>query len=144
MAIRRKPRCFVAMAFAKDDTDAIYDQAIEPVLRRNGIIPVIINRQENNLDINIQIMHHLKSCDFCISDLTYARPSVYFEAGYAQRAVEVIYTVRGDHLKKGQPEDKRVHFDLQMKPLITWKDQSDSTFPTRLEQRIKQTFLKKA
>lgn len=142
MRRRRKPRCFVAMAFDQPDTDQLYDKAIRPVLRRNGVVPVIINRREDNRDINHQIIEQLNSCDFCIADLTYTRPSVYYEAGYAQREVEVIYTVRADHLLKNQAEDRRVHFDLQMKPLIKWKDPTDSAFPKKLERRLKSTVLK--
>jgi len=142
MAHRKKPRCFVAMAFDHRDTNSIYDQHIEPVLKRNNIIPIVINRQEDNRDINNQIIEHLDSCDFCIADLTYTRPSVYYEAGYAQRQVEVIYTARTDHLGKRQPEDRRVHFDLQMKPLISWDNPSDKRFQSRLEKRLKNTVLK--
>jgi nucleoside 2-deoxyribosyltransferase len=142
MAQRKKPRCFIAMAFDYSDTDSIYDQHIKPVLKRNNVTPIIINRQESNKDINNQIIEHLDDCDFCIADLTYTRPSVYFEAGYAQKMVEVIYTARTDHLGKNQPEDKRVHFDLQMKPIIKWKDPDDKTFANRLEKRLKKTVLK--
>lgn len=143
MSSTTKPRCFVAMAFDHEDTDQIYDNVIEKILTRNGVIPIIINRKQDNRDINIQIIDELDRCDFCITDLTYTRPSVYFEAGYAQRQVEVIYTVRSDHLKKNQPDDKRVHFDLQMKPIIRWKNPEDTTFPIRLEKRLKTTILKK-
>ena len=142
MPVKRKPRCFVAMAFDREDTNLLYEQAIRPVLRKSGIIPVIINRREDNRDINHQIIEQLEASDFCITDLTYARPSVYFEAGYAQREVEVIYTVRSDHLRKDQPDDFRVHFDLQMKPLIEWATPEDSSFPNRLERRIRATFLR--
>jgi len=130
------------MAFDHKDTDEIYDRAIEPLLRRNDVTPVIIDRKEDNKDINLQIISELDACDFCIADLTYTRPSVYFEAGYAQRQVDVIYTVRSDHLARNQPEDRRVHFDLQMKPLIKWKDPSDKTFQLRLERRLRSTALK--
>lgn len=143
MTSNRKPRCFVAMAFDGNDTDAIYDNAIKTVLRKNGVTPIIINRQEDNRDINHQIIDQLNRADFCIVDLTYTRPSVYFEAGYAQRQIEVIYTVRSDHLKKNQPEHLRVHFDLQMKPLIKWSTPDDPTFAKRLERRLKQTVLRK-
>lgn len=78
---------------------------------------------------------------FFIADLTYTRPSVYFEAGFAQSLVPVIYTVRKDHLLEGQPEDLRVHFDRKMKPIIDWKNPNDSTFSNRLERRIKSTIL---
>ena len=86
------------MAFDHDDTDALFERGILPVLRRNGVSPVIINRRESNDDLNNQIVQELDSSDFCIADLTYTRPSVYFEAGYAQRSIPVIYTVRADHL----------------------------------------------
>lgn len=130
------------MAFDHGDSDAIYDRVIEPVLRRNAITPVIINRRESNEDLNNQIITELDSCNLCIADLTYTRPSVYFEAGYAQRVVPVIYTVRSDHLLKGQPDDLRVHFDLQMKPLVRWKSPRDSDFGRRLERRLRSTFLR--
>ena len=143
MGTSRKPRCFIAIAFDHDDMDVLYERAILPVLKANGIIPVIINRREDNRDINHQIIDQLNACDFCVTDLTYARPSVYFEAGYAQKAVEVIYTVRSDHLGKNQPDDLRVHFDLQMKPLIKWTTLNDRSFPMRLERRIRSTFLRR-
>jgi len=136
------PTCFVAMAFGHDDTDAFYKNQVLPVLRRNRIKAVIINQRQSNDDLNIQIFEQLEKADFCIADLTYTRPSVYFEAGFAQRMIPVIYTVRKDHLDKGQPDDRRVHFDLQMKPLITWDGPTDSSFAVQLEARIKSTFLK--
>ena len=137
-----KPRCFVAMAFDQDDTDQLYEKSIQPVLKANAITPVIINRREDNRDINHQIIEQLAACDFCIADLTYTRPSVYFEAGYAQRLVDVIYTVRSDHLRKNQPDDRRVHFDLQMKPLIRWHKPDDAEFRKKLESRLRLTVLR--
>jgi len=130
------------MAFSHEDTDAFYANQILPVLRQNKIKPIIINRRQSNDDLNIQIFEQLEKADFCIADLTYTRPSVYFEAGFAQRTIPVIYTVRKDHLNKGQPDDRRVHFDLQMKPLITWDGPTDKSFSTQLEARIKSTFLR--
>ncbi len=59
------------------------------MLRRNDVTPVIINRRQSNQDLNVQIINQIERCNFCIADLTYARQSVYFEAGYAQREVEV-------------------------------------------------------
>jgi len=141
MARTDKPVCFIAMAFEHEDTDALYESQILPVLKRNNVKPIIINRRQSNDDLNIQIIEQLTTADFCIADLTYARPSVYFEAGFAQKSIPVIYTVRKDHLKPGQPDDKRVHFDLQMKPVIAWENPDDNSFTTKLERRIKDTFL---
>ncbi len=137
-----KPRCFVALAVGPDDTEAYYDRLVKPVLDRNGITPVVISRRESNDDLNNQIIEQLGKCDVCIADLTYARPSVYFEAGYAQHKIPVIYTVRQDHLGRNQPDSERVHFDLAMKPLIKWSNPSDPQFRKRLEKRLRGTFLK--
>lgn len=137
-----KPVCFIAMAFGIQDTDEFYEKQLLPVLKRCEIRPIIINRHQSNDDLNVQIFDQLRKADFCIVDLTYARQSVYFEAGYAQsREIPVVYTVRRDHLNKGQPDDRRVHFDVQMKPIITWDGLDDEDFGKRLEQRIRATFL---
>ena len=141
MSGANKPICFIAMAFGYDDTDEYYEKLILPVLKQNNITPVIINRHQSNDDLNFQIFEQLRNADFCIADLTYTRPSVYFEAGFAEREIPVIYTVRKDHLDRGQPDDKRVHFDLQMKPLIVWKSPTDKEFSSRLDIRIKKAFL---
>lgn len=141
MEMKKSPVCFIAMAFGWDDTDAFYEKQILPVLKRNGVKPIIINRHQSNDDLNFQIFEQLDKADFCIADLTYTRPSVYFEAGYAQRTIPVVYTVRKDHLGKGQPDDLRVHFDLQMKPIVVWSSPSDTTFSSRLEKRLRATVL---
>jgi nucleoside 2-deoxyribosyltransferase len=130
------------MAFGHSDTDAFYDRLVSPVLRRNGVTPIVINRTLSNDDLNSQIIKQLTQADFSICDLTYARPSVYFEAGFAQRAGPVFYTVRKDHLQLGQPDDRRVHFDLQMKPLITWENATDVEFADRLERRLRASVLR--
>ena len=136
-----KPVCFIAMAFGREDTDLFYEKQILPILKKNNVTPIIINRRVSNDDLNVQIIEQLERADFCIADLTYTRPSVYFEAGFAQRSIPVIYTVRKDHLLEGQPEDLRIHFDLKMKPIIDWENPNDSTFSKRLERRMKVTFL---
>ncbi len=133
-------KCFIAMAFEREDTDKLYDKTIEPLLKRKGISQFRVDRSNRNDDIDDQILSELRKCDFVIADLTYARPSVYFEAGIAQgRPVPVIYTCRRDHFKH-QPDDEhgnfRVHFDLQMKPIIPWSDPPSVAFSRRLEKRI--------
>lgn len=133
-------KCFIAMAFGHKDTDGLYDKAINPLLRRKGITPFRVDRSNRNEDIDDQILSELGECDFVIADLTYARPSVYFEAGVAQgRPVKVIYTCRRDHFKHRDDDQHgnfRVHFDLQMKPIIPWVDSKDSAFAHRLNRRV--------
>lgn len=116
--------CFVASALDHDDVDAVYDRTICPVLKEFNIRPFQVDRVEHNDDIDDRIFQLIDNFDLCISDLTYARPSVYYEAGYAfGRGKPVVYVARSDHFR-AQPNDEvgnlRVHFNLQMKNIIRW------------------------
>ena len=133
----KRIKCFVAMAFGRDDCDAIYDRHISPVLRRLGIDAVRVDRRQHKDDLNSYIIGQIKEADIALVDLTYARPSVYYEAGFAEPQIPVVYTVRKDHLRPGQPDDGlRVHFDLQMKKIVSWEHIGDATFESRLRQRL--------
>ncbi len=143
MTMQNKPRlkCFIAMAFDREDTDLIYSKVFKPILKdgKRNIKPIRIDKITHNDDIDEKIISELKECDFVIADLTYARPSVYFEAGFAQRSVPVIYTCRSDHFKPQQADplgNLKVHFDLQMKNIIKWKSFDDKTFKINLGARI--------
>lgn len=133
-------KCFVASAFGKEDVDAIFDKCISPTLKKLSIKPMRVDRVEHNDDIDNKIMALLEEANLAIADLTYARPSVYFEAGYAAgRGKPVIYIARGDHFRArdNDPEGLlRVHFDLQMKNIISWSKANDA-FSMRLEKRLK-------
>ena len=135
-------RCFVAMALARTDTDRLYQKVIAPTLRKERITAVRVDRREHNEDINTRTMSLLAQCNLAIADLTYARPSVYFEAGFAQRSVPVIYTCREDHLSP-DPKDKfgnsRVHIDLLMKNIIWWSPSEYKKFAERLARRLRYT-----
>lgn len=128
------------MAFDRKDTDKVYDKLIVPTLRKLSAYPVRVDRIEHNEDINDKIIDELNKCDFAVADLTHARPSAYFEAGYAEREVPVVYTCRRDH-SRPRPEDVhgnfRVHFDLQMKNIIWWSNPADGNFAKRFERRLK-------
>jgi hypothetical protein len=137
--VKFRLRCFVAMALGRADTNRLYDRVIKPTLRTGGITPVFMGRLEHNDDIDDRIIKEIGGCDFALSDLTYARPSVYFEAGYAQRSVPVIYTCRKDHLTPqadDQYGNRRVHFDLQMKNIIPWASPDDRVFVRKLGRRV--------
>jgi len=136
---KKSLNCFVAMAFNREDTDEIYDHHFFPVLKdRCHLNPIRIDRQYQKDDLNVAIMKKLDDADIALIDLTYARPSVYYEAGYAERGIPVVYTVRRDHLgAKTQSDNHRVHFDLQMKQIEPWTIPVDPTFDGKLERKIK-------
>ncbi len=132
------------MAFGREDTDKAYKILVAPTFRRLKITPIRVDRIEHLEDINNKIMAELNKCDFALADLTYVRPSVYFEAGYADRKVPVVYTCRSDHLS-GRSDDPsgnfRVHFDLKMKNIISWSSPTDATFSKKLERRVRLAVL---
>ncbi|MBE3118984.1 MAG: hypothetical protein IMZ50_09550 [Candidatus Atribacteria bacterium] len=130
-------KCFVAMPFGRQDCDTLYDRHIYPVLRDLGILPIRVDKREHKEDLNNYIIRMLDESDIALADLTYARPSVYYEAGYAERKIPVIYTARKDHLSRSQADDNlRVHFDLEMKKIVHWASIDDPTFEERLNRRV--------
>lgn len=133
-------KCFVASAFGRDDVDAVYDRCVHPALKRLSIQPLRVDRVEHNDDIDDKILEFLDACDLAIVDLTYARPSAYFEAGVAFGSDKpVVYIARWDHLKARDSDPEgllRVHFDLQMKNIIKWSA-PNAAFAARLERRLR-------
>jgi nucleoside 2-deoxyribosyltransferase len=133
--------CFVASAFDRNDVDAIYDKVIRLVLRDLKIRCTRVDRVEHNDDIDDKIFSLMNAADFCIADLTYARPSVYYEAGYMfGHRKPVVYITRADHFRAKDSDsygNLKIHFDLQMKNIISWTE-PNRTFATRLRRRITQ------
>lgn len=137
-------RAFVAMRIGEPTADRLFRKAISPALRACGLTPIRIDKIDHNDDIDDiddRIMEEIQRADIVVADLTFARPSVYFEGGYATGLGKpVIYTARGDHFrdKDGDPHGNlRVHFDLQMKNIIDWTDPESATFRKRLERRLR-------
>jgi len=130
-------RGFVAMAFGRPDTDRWYAKSVKPLLEAHGIEPRRVDQITHNDDVDDRIIAELKSAHLAIADLTYARPSVYYEAGYAAgRPIPVIYTCRSDHLDEGAKDPLRVHFDLQMKNFAAWDSPEDRTFATKFRKLL--------
>ncbi len=136
----RRLRCFVAMRIDDRDTDAVYDHLIAPIIRRVGLMPRRIDRLMHNERIDQRIQTELQNAQVVVADLTFARPSVYWEAGYAERQVPVVYTCRRDHFRPRADDafgNYKVHFDLQTMNIIPWTSARDGQFSTRLERRLR-------
>ncbi len=134
-------KCFVASAFEKPDVDEVYDLCVEPALKTLSVKALRVDRVEHNEDIDKKIFELLDEADLAIVDLTYARPSVYYEAGYAVgRGKPVIYIAKNDHFRARDNDPDgclRVHFDLQMKNIIPWS-KANEAFSNRLDKRLRQ------
>ena len=134
--------CFVACAFGKEDVDEIYENAVLPVLKSMEIKPYRVDQIEHNDDIDNKIIELISKCDICIADLTYARPSVYYEAGYFTGLQKpVIFISRKDHFSPKIEDvygNLKIHFDLQMKNIIQWSSTKRvDTFKGKLLSRLK-------
>ena len=138
----KKISCFMACAFGKEDIDEIYENAILPVLKSMEIKPYRVDQIEHNDDIDNKIIELILKCDICIADLTYARPSVYYEAGYFTGLKKpVIFIARKDHFSPKKEDvygNFKVHFDLQMKNIIQWSSTKRvDTFKKKILSRLK-------
>jgi nucleoside 2-deoxyribosyltransferase len=113
----------------------VFARFIKPTLRREKLTVIRVDQKEHNRNINEVLMEELRAADLVIADLTYARRSVYFEAGFAERSAPVIYTARSDHFRS-RSSDKHgnlpIHFDVSMRNVVAWTDPSDPTFCDRL------------
>lgn len=136
----RELKCFVASAFGRSDVDNVYEKLIRPTLRLLKVVVSRVDRVDHNEDIDAKIFELLNTADFCIADLTYARPSVYYEAGHATGSKKpVIFIARKDHFKARDDDPQgnlRVHFDLQMKNIIAWGG-SPADFTKKLSKRVR-------
>src|SRR5262245_56365769 len=123
-------RCFVAMAIREDrsaDTNRLHFRALKPLLGRMQIRAFRIDEIPHNENIDNRIQREIENADLVVADLTYARPSVYFEAGYAEALGKpVIYTCRSDHFRR--ESEHQVHFDVRQRNIIDWSDPGSARF----------------
>lgn len=129
---------FVAMWFDVS-TEPVWN-AIQSAVRQTGYEPKRIDQTEHNNLIDDEIISHIRRCKFVVADLTQGengnRGSVYYQAGFARGlGKQVIQTVRKDIL-----EDKKVAFDLDHYPTLTWEGSDFSNFTKDLEYRIEAIF----
>jgi nucleoside 2-deoxyribosyltransferase len=110
------------------DVDQLYKKELIPECKSLGYKPIRIDMSEPAQSITELMMEEITNSACMIADLSYARPSVYFEIGYAQGlGIPIILTCRKDHLN-GHEDDKRVHFDLAQYKISFWSQNSKGTF----------------
>ena len=112
-------QAFVAMWFG-DEMSAAYEKGIEPAIVDAGYKPMRIDRKEDVVKIDDEIIAEIRRSRFLVADFTQgedgARGGVYFEAGFALGlSIPVIYTCREDKIGK-------IHFDTRQYYHIEWSD----------------------
>jgi len=139
MVQKSNKKCFIAMAFGHEDTDSLYQNYIHNAVEEAGFIPIRVDILNHNDRIDQRIRKEIQNSFVLVADLTYARPSVYWEAGYGERLIPVIYTARRDHFSKRETDkygNLAVHFDLRNANIIPWEGEGNLEFKNTLQERI--------
>lgn len=111
---------FFAGAFDHEDVDLLFANEIEPACAELGYAAYRVDAREPFQGITSAILSGVRDAACVIADLTYARPSVYFEAGFAHGlGIGLLLTCRNDHFR-GADDRLRVHFDLEQYKTSFW------------------------
>lgn len=130
---------FVAQSF-QPDIVKIYKDVFEPITKKFDLTSILISDVEMKETIDNAILDQITQSRFIICDLTYARPSVYFEAGYTTgKGIQIFYTCRGDHNsddEKFHADINKVHFDVRNRKITWWEQDKLEEFKNELSERI--------
>lgn len=109
---------FVAMSFAQEVRSA-WEKGIRPALTKAHFSPYRIDSAPHIDRIDSKIVAEIKNSRFLVADVTFQRPGVYFEAGFAiGLGLPVFWSVRADDLKN-------VHFDTRQYNHIVWTTEAE-------------------
>lgn len=107
LKVKKPNTAFVLMAMDrnKPELEDVY-QTIKDVCKRFGISAYRADEIEHQDRITDLILSEIASCEFLIADLSYERPNVYYEVGYAHAIGKrpILYRRQGT----------RLHFDLSV------------------------------
>jgi hypothetical protein len=126
---------FVASAFGQTELERLYERELVPACATLGLTPVRVDLTEPRQTITARILEGIRDCRIMIADLTYARPSVYFEVGVAHGlGIPLVLTCRADHLRN-MDDSQRLHFDLAQYKISFWKLSREHEFewPDRMK-----------
>lgn len=126
--ISQRSTLFIASAFGHEDTDSLYANCFVPACEGLGYKPHRVDLTEPSETITSLIMEGITEAACVIADLTYARPFVYFEVGYAHGlGIPLLLTCRKDHFH-GKEDSGRVHFDLVQYKISYWHKNAKDKF----------------
>lgn len=119
---------FLAYAFRKDSDPAIkhlIDVVFHDACQSIGYRSFDPANNYSTETITQKVISGITRSDAMIADLTYARPSVYYEVGVAhQLGMPLVLTCREDYLNAND-EFHKVHVDLANYEISYWKSNGD-------------------
>lgn len=142
IAALREPKDhgFVAMAF-RPEIDFLFADVFEPALSAVGLRAKRVDKEEPIATINEEILELIGSSSVVVADLTFERPSCYYEAGYAHALGRpVVLTAREDHNPFGTPRAEgapAVHFDLASHKITYWSPERLDALRAEVEARLR-------
>lgn len=119
---------FIAMAIDPEDPhlEDVLD-SIKEAADKCGVHAERVDEVQSNNRITDRILESIEKAQFVIVDLTYAKPNVFYEAGYAQGLNKTpIYIAK---------DGTRLEFDLKDYPVIFFKNMRE--LKTGLEDRLR-------
>ena len=129
---------FIASAFGHSDLDILFSNEFEPSCKHCGYKALRVDINEPSQTITEFIIESIVDAECIIADLSYARPSVYFEVGFALGlGVPIILTCRSDHFK-GKDDNYKVHFDLEQFKISYWSINENSQIEWPQKMSIKE------
>jgi hypothetical protein len=124
---RQSAFVFIAMWFDPSMND-VYDQAIEPAVRKAGYKAVRIDREEHANRIDDEIIGRIRGSRFMVADFSGQRAGVYFEAGLMLGLGRTVIWMCN------RSELKGVHFDTRQYNFIDYENIIEAR--KRLHDRI--------
>ncbi|MDO8588534.1 MAG: hypothetical protein Q7T82_16020 [Armatimonadota bacterium] len=132
----RGNRVFVAACFHDDLKPVV--KTIRDVVSGLGYNPKVVTDPHTNL-IDLEIYERIRESRFIVADLTCNRQSVYYEVGFAHGlGIDVVLACQHDHFEDKSDDSKWVHFDLNHRSVLVWKDYDE--LAKMLRQHIWQVF----
>jgi nucleoside 2-deoxyribosyltransferase len=107
-------------------------KAIKAACKSTGFEPILIDEVPTNNTINDAMINEIKSCRFCIADLSKGRNAVYWESGFALGlGKQVILTCQ-------ESDQDEIAFDTMAFPRIIYKDvqQLEKLLIDRIKARL--------
>jgi hypothetical protein len=132
MADKSRRKVFVAMSFG--NTDDTYLFGIQRPIVAAGFLPVRIDKEYFSGDVFADIQKQIRRADLVVADLSYEKPNVYLEVGYA------LAKNKGPILLK--QKGHKAHFDVQGLKWIEYQTPED--LRVGLAKAINQHIARKA
>jgi len=140
---QERKKVFIACAFGYHEIENLCEEYLVPAVQGLGFEVCRIDRDEPPGSITESILQRIRSSVAVIADLTYARPSVYFEAGYAHSwGIPLLLTCHESHLE-GISDTAKVHFDLAQYKISFWRQDNSGDLKWKTSDDTPQIRLKK-